>query len=133
MRPPDQQFIKSLFEDFKSWEETLNLEAEHFTGETLLSREDELYQMNRQVDGWTDVALKVNNNDYGNTCYNDDNKSSCNSYKIVLRIHVNDKTFCTRRILKWKNGQKGPFLIAHLDLCTFRPLCILKATDIVRK
>ncbi|KAJ7337274.1 Axonemal dynein light chain domain-containing protein 1 [Desmophyllum pertusum] len=59
VRPPDEQFIKSLFEDLKSWEETLNQEAEHFTGETLLSREDELYQMNRQVDGWTDVALKV--------------------------------------------------------------------------
>ena len=88
MRPPDQQFIKSLFEDFKSWEETLNQEAEHFTGETLLSREDELYQMNKQVDGWTDVALKVNNNNNNsNTCYNDNKKRSCNSYKTVLRVH----------------------------------------------
>lgn len=60
VRPPDEQFIKNLSEDLKSWEETLNQEAEHFTGETLLSREDELYQMNREVDGWTDVALKVN-------------------------------------------------------------------------
>jgi len=51
-----------LFEDLKSWEETLNQEAEHFTGETLLSCEEELHQMNREVDGWTDVALKVNNN-----------------------------------------------------------------------
>lgn len=59
VRPPDEQFIKNLSEDLKSWEETLNQEAEHFTGETLLSREDELYQMNREVDGWTDVALKV--------------------------------------------------------------------------
>lgn len=62
VRPPDEQFIKNLFEDLKSWEETLNQEAEHFTGETLLSREEELYQMNKEVDGWTDVALKVNNN-----------------------------------------------------------------------
>ena len=60
VRPPDEQFIKNLSEDLKSWEETLNQEAEHFTGETLLSCEDELYQMNREVDGWTDVALKVN-------------------------------------------------------------------------
>ena len=30
-------------------------------GETLLSREDELYRMNKQVDNWTDVALKVFN------------------------------------------------------------------------
>jgi len=67
-----------LFEDFKSWEETLNQEAEHFTGETLLSREDELYQMNRQVDGWTDVALKVNKNN--------DNKSSNNSVDDIRDI-----------------------------------------------
>lgn len=59
VRPPDEQFIKNLFVDLRSWEGTLNQEAEHFTGETLLSREDELNQMNRQVDGWTDVALKV--------------------------------------------------------------------------
>lgn len=59
VRPPDGQLIKNLFEDLKTWEETLNQEAEHFTGETLLSREEELYQMNKEVDGWTDVALKV--------------------------------------------------------------------------
>lgn len=59
VRPPDQQFIKNLFEDLKSWEETLNQEAELFTGETLLSREEELHQMNKEVDYWTDVALKI--------------------------------------------------------------------------
>ena len=59
MRVPDQQFIKNLCEDLKHWEELLNQVAEKFTGETLLSREDELYNMNRQVDEWTDVALKV--------------------------------------------------------------------------
>lgn len=59
VRPPDEQFIKNLFEDLKSWEETLNQEAEYFTGETLLSREEELHQMNKEVDKWTDVALKV--------------------------------------------------------------------------
>ena len=32
-----------------------------------------------------------------------------------------------------ENGQRGPFLTAHLDLCTFGPLCILKATDIGQK
>lgn len=61
VRPPDQQFIKNLFEDLKSWEETLNQEAEHFTGETLLTREEELLHMSKEVDGWTDVALKVEN------------------------------------------------------------------------
>ena len=65
VRPPDQQFIKNLFEDLKSWEETLNQEAELFTGETLLSREEELHQMNKEVDYWTDVALKVITN---NSC-----------------------------------------------------------------
>ena len=89
MRVPDEQFIKSLFEDFKSWEETLNQEAEHFTGETLLSREDELYQMNRQVDGWTDVALKVNNNNNNNN-----NKSSNNSNDVP----VNDKTLLLKKM-----------------------------------
>ena len=64
VRPPDGQLTKNLFEDLKTWEETLNQEAEHFTGETLLSREEELYQMNKEVDGWTDVALKVKSNKF---------------------------------------------------------------------
>ena len=64
VRPPNEHLIKNLFEDLKTWEETLNQEAEHFTGETLLSREEELYQMNKEVDGWTDVALRVNNNKF---------------------------------------------------------------------
>ena len=59
VRPPDQQFIKRLYEDFKSWEGALNEEAELFTGETLLAREEELHQMNKEVDCWTDVAVKV--------------------------------------------------------------------------
>lgn len=64
VRPPDGQLTKNLFEDLKTWEETLNQEAERFTGETLLSREEELYQMNKEVDGWTDVALKVKSNKF---------------------------------------------------------------------
>ena len=59
MKVPDEQFIRGLCEDLKLWEDVLNHVAERFTGETLLSREDELDRMNRQVDGWTDVALKV--------------------------------------------------------------------------
>ncbi|XP_067017246.1 axonemal dynein light chain domain-containing protein 1-like isoform X2 [Acropora muricata] len=59
VRPPDQQFIKRLYEDFKSWEGALNEEAELFTGETLLAREEELHLMNKEVDCWTDVAVKI--------------------------------------------------------------------------
>lgn len=98
MRPPDKQFIKSLFEDLKSWEEVLNQEAEHFTGETLLSREDELYQMNRQVDGWTDVALKVNNNNHSNNYYNNNKKKKKKSSNNNIVAHVNDKTPSIQRM-----------------------------------
>ncbi|EDO47152.1 predicted protein, partial [Nematostella vectensis] len=56
---PSQKFISDLSEDMKAWEEVFNQEAERFTGEVLLAREDELYHMNKQVDKWTDVALKV--------------------------------------------------------------------------
>jgi len=56
---PNRQFIAKLHQELKTWEETFNEEAERFTGEVLLSREDELIKMNEQVDKWTDVAMKV--------------------------------------------------------------------------
>ena len=92
MRPPDGQFMKNLFEDLKSWEETLNQEAEHFTGETLLSREEELYHMNKEVDGWTDVALKVNNKQTNKQTNKQMNREMGGWTDVTLKVNNNKQT-----------------------------------------
>lgn len=51
--------VQTLFDVLKSWEEVFNIEAERFTGDTLLSCEDDLLQLNNCIDNWVEVALKI--------------------------------------------------------------------------
>ncbi|XP_071115667.1 axonemal dynein light chain domain-containing protein 1-like [Haliotis cracherodii] len=56
---PDKKKMISLRDDIQAWEENLSKEAEVFAGDLLLSNEDELIHIRKEMDGWTDSALKV--------------------------------------------------------------------------
>ena len=59
VHPLDGSDIHSLFNVLKSWEEIFNSEAERFTGDILLSCEDDLLQLSTCVDLWTESAVKI--------------------------------------------------------------------------
>ena len=43
----------------KKWEEVFNNETERFSGDVLLSCEDDMVNMNKMVDSWSDIANKI--------------------------------------------------------------------------
>lgn len=51
--------MQDLFDILKSWEEIFTSEAERFTGDILLSCEDDLLQLNTCVDLWIETAMKI--------------------------------------------------------------------------
>ncbi|XP_021363514.1 axonemal dynein light chain domain-containing protein 1-like isoform X7 [Mizuhopecten yessoensis] len=50
-----------LLNDIRKWEDVLGRESEKFGGDTLLNGQEQLMVIRRQMDGWTDNALKVFN------------------------------------------------------------------------
>ncbi|KAL8625878.1 hypothetical protein ACOMHN_012470 [Nucella lapillus] len=59
VKPPDKDKMLELREDFRAWEKVLSKEAEVFGGDLLLSSQDELSQIRKEMEGWTDNGLKV--------------------------------------------------------------------------
>ena len=59
VNPPEKPTIAKLYGDMKHWEEVFNSEIERFSGDILLSCEDDLLKMNATVDDWSEVALKI--------------------------------------------------------------------------
>ncbi|XP_065068274.1 axonemal dynein light chain domain-containing protein 1-like isoform X3 [Rhopilema esculentum] len=59
VHPPEKDVVTKLHEDMKRWEEVFNSEVERFSGDVLLSSEDDLVKMNRFMDSWSEVALKI--------------------------------------------------------------------------
>lgn len=62
VHPPEDEYIKALFTDMKSWEEVFNKECERFMGDVLLTCEDDLLQLHKCVDSWNQTAAKIFNN-----------------------------------------------------------------------
>ncbi|XP_077986638.1 axonemal dynein light chain domain-containing protein 1-like isoform X2 [Glandiceps talaboti] len=59
VRPPEREVVEKLYEDIRFWEETINKEVEKFGGDVLLSFEESMYQIHKQMEGWTETALKI--------------------------------------------------------------------------
>jgi len=57
----DVENLQSLFDALKSWEDVFNSEVERFSGDTLLSCEDDLLCLTNCVDSWAESARKVTN------------------------------------------------------------------------
>ena len=62
VHPLDKGNVQELFNVLKTWEEMFNSEAERFTGDALLSCEDDLLQLNTCVDLWVESAMKIFSN-----------------------------------------------------------------------
>ncbi|KAK7095467.1 axonemal dynein light chain domain-containing protein 1-like [Littorina saxatilis] len=67
VKPPDKEKMVELQNDFRAWEKILSKEAEFFGGDLLLSKQDELAQIRKEMEGWTDNALKVFSRHRGTT------------------------------------------------------------------
>ena len=61
VHPFQEDDLQSLFDVMKSWEEVFNSEMERFSGDVLLSHEDDLLKMTSSVDAWIGCAVKVYN------------------------------------------------------------------------
>lgn len=59
VHPLESSNMQDLFDILKSWEEIFTSEAERFTGDILLSCEDDLLQLNTCVDLWIETAMKI--------------------------------------------------------------------------
>ena len=59
MHPLDDSDIHGLFNTLKQWEDIFNSEAERFTGDILLSCEDDLLQLCTCVDLWAESGVSI--------------------------------------------------------------------------
>nr|KAG5700478.1 hypothetical protein BaRGS_013965 [Batillaria attramentaria] len=59
VKAPDTGKMRSLKADMAQWEEMLSKESDVFGGDMLLSNQEELSQIRKEMEGWTDNALKV--------------------------------------------------------------------------
>ncbi|KAK3723089.1 hypothetical protein RRG08_037283 [Elysia crispata] len=59
VRRPDDDFVRSLLSGIKSWDEAIVRETDVYGGDNLLNSQEELAQIRREMEGWTDAALKV--------------------------------------------------------------------------
>ncbi|PIK62067.1 putative axonemal dynein light chain domain-containing protein 1 [Apostichopus japonicus] len=71
---PSTEMIQSLYDDMRTWQQVLNKEVEKFGGDVLLTREDSLEQVQKQVDVWTETALQVFNRHKPNDSINNPNQ-----------------------------------------------------------
>ena len=56
---PTKDVALKLFDNVKSWEEVFNYEVERFSGDALLSCEDDLVNLNKFVDNWIDIGSRI--------------------------------------------------------------------------
>ncbi|XP_033732804.1 axonemal dynein light chain domain-containing protein 1-like isoform X2 [Pecten maximus] len=61
IKAPEDDRLQMLLQDIRKWEDVLGRESEKFGGDTLLNGQEQLMVIRRQMDGWTDNALKVFN------------------------------------------------------------------------
>ncbi|KAK3088891.1 hypothetical protein FSP39_025040 [Pinctada imbricata] len=59
MKSPGEETLTKFLEEMRKWLEVLSKETEKFGGDTLLNGQDQLTLIRKQMDGWTDNALKV--------------------------------------------------------------------------
>ncbi|XP_069120299.1 axonemal dynein light chain domain-containing protein 1-like isoform X3 [Argopecten irradians] len=61
IKAPEDDRLRMLLDDIRKWEDVLGRESEKFGGDILLNGQEQLMVIRRQMDGWTDNALKVFN------------------------------------------------------------------------
>ena len=56
---PNRKKVERLWNDLKIWQNVINEEAEHFTGDILINSQDELKSLTSLVQKWTEVSLQL--------------------------------------------------------------------------
>ncbi|XP_012942468.1 axonemal dynein light chain domain-containing protein 1 isoform X2 [Aplysia californica] len=59
IKKPEDDFARNLVGSIKSWDEAIIRETDVFGGDSLLNNQEELSHIRREMEGWTDNALKV--------------------------------------------------------------------------
>ena len=56
---PNESQMEKLFSDIKVWQDIVNQEAENFTGDSLLNRQEELSSLTSLMEQWTEVSVTL--------------------------------------------------------------------------
>ena len=56
---PPRKVIERLWSDIKGWEEIVNKEAENFTGDVLIGRQEEIKGLASLMERWTEVSVQL--------------------------------------------------------------------------
>lgn len=59
IQAPSKKVIERLWSDIKRWEVVVNEEAENFTGDILIGRQEEIKDLASLVESWTEVAVQL--------------------------------------------------------------------------
>ena len=59
MQAPPKKVIERLLIDIKQWEGIINEEAENFTGDILISRQEDIKSLASLVESWTEVSMQL--------------------------------------------------------------------------
>ena len=56
---PPKKVIERLLSNIKGWEDIINKEAENFTGDILIGRQEEIKGLTSLMESWTDVSVRL--------------------------------------------------------------------------
>ena len=59
VQAPPRKVIERLLTDIKQWEATINEEAENFTGDILIGRQEDIKGLASLVESWTEVSVQL--------------------------------------------------------------------------
>ena len=59
VQAPPRKVIERLLTDIKQWEAIINEEAENFTGDILIGRQEDIKGLASLVESWTEVSVQL--------------------------------------------------------------------------
>ena len=59
VQAPPKKVIERLLSDVKHWQDVVNEEAENFTGDILIGRQEEIKSLSSLMESWTEVSVQL--------------------------------------------------------------------------
>ena len=59
VQAPPKKMIERLLSDIKRWQDVINKEAENFTGDILIGRQEEIKSLSSLMESWTEVSVQL--------------------------------------------------------------------------
>ena len=108
VQAPSRKVIECLLSDIKRWEVIINEEAENFTGDILIGRQEEIKGLASLMEKWTEVSVQLFTR---HQIADDAEKSLENQRMLVLNAAIETyHTQCGVRV-GGENGKSGVLCI----------------------